>query len=931
MACAGSLALLIMPTSRFLSLKWKLLVPLTLAVAVGTLALTGFNDNQLRRAAEQTRLDSAIRNDALLHFLIRQNERQLVDAGAGLADFLVASAEGPFNLPSGDLLQRYWEQLSLNQGFESLRLYGADRQLLTGFGNLPAPDALIDNLLVVTLRSERPASGLTCAARCMFYGVSPVLREGITVGAVLVTADLSGLMSAFVQSTGRELAVVSPGTMRPYAATSPEMRAPLTALQFAAYHAFPRIESAFSRTGGVAHHWERLHPQTSAANTPVFVTRKDVTRDEAAISRAFLANLATGLGVFLAAEAVLLLSLAWFMRRLDRVSTSLPLLGEGRWQTARHRLPVRQLRLGDELSGLEDATRKLASQLETLDGASRGQQHALEHLVETLSHERDFISSLLDTAQALILTQDRRGVIRMANHYVESLTGQAESRLIGQDFFECLFSTQEGRDWRARLLTHFGRDSAPLRFEAPLNTPDGQRNIAWIHSLIGNTAEESLILSVGIDLTELKNAQARASFLSDYDPLTGLYNRPAFQHRVAHALGEIGGGAILLVDLDDFKTINDLAGHSAGDAVIQHMAERLRNLTPAPKFAARLGGDEFALYFEPLPDAQLFQLARLLCKGDTAQHIATSCVGIALVQDGGTVDALMGHADLALSQARAKGRANWHLYNARDGIRESLLDRTEQLALITEALHQDRLQLYLQPILALQSGLITHHEVLLRALGPNGQILVPAPLISAAENSGLIREIDQWVLHHAVALIAAHPGLRLAVNLSARSLDTPDLPAQLDSLLQTYQVPPQQLTLEITETAALNQMADAETLLAGIRQLGCKIALDDFGVGFSTFQYLKQLPVDFVKIDGSFIRELDRSEDDRLFVRALVEAIHGYGKLAVAEYVENEAVLKQVVELGIDFAQGYHFGRPQLADTLLRDFQSRPQLLRDAS
>ena len=917
---------------RFLSLKWKLLLPLTLAVAAGTLALTWFNDHQIQRTTEQARLDSAVRNDALLHFLIRQNERQLVDAGAGLADFLAAGQEGPLSLASGHLLQRYWEQLSLNQGFESLRLYNTDRQLLTGFGNLPAPDALIDNVLAATLNTERPSSGLTCARRCLFYGVSPVLRDGMTVGAVLVTADMSGLMSAFVQSTGRELAIVAPDTLLPHAATAPDMRPALRDLHFTAPADFPRLESALSRSNGVVHDWEKLHPLAATPDAPAFVTRKDVTRQEAAISRAFLTNLATGLGVFLAAEAVLLLSLAWFMRRLNRVSTSLPLLGAGRWQTARHRLPLRQQKLDDELSGLENATRTLATQLETLDTASRTQQHELENLVETLSHERDFITSLLDTAQALILTQDRRGVIRMANHYVESLTGVPENRLIGQDFFDGLLSAQEGRDWRARLLTHFGRDTAPLRFEAPLATPDGPRNIAWIHSLIGQQAgTESLILSVGIDLTELKSAQARASFLSEYDPLTGLYNRPAFQRRVAHALGEIGGGAVLLVDLDDFKAINDLAGHSAGDAVIQHMADRLRELKPAPALAARLGGDEFALYFEPIPDAQLLQIARLLCKGDSAQHIATACVGLALVQEGCTVETLMGHADLALSQARAKGRANWHLYNAKDGIRESLLDRTEQLALITDALRQDRLQLYLQPILALQTGLVAHHEVLLRVLGPSGQILAPAPLIAAAESSGLIREIDQWVLRHAIALIAAHPGLRLAVNLSARSLDTSDLPAQLSSLLQTYHVPPQQLTLEITETAALNQLADAEGLLAGIRELGCKIALDDFGVGFSTFQYLKHLPVDFVKIDGSFISGLDRSEDDRLFVRALVEAVHGYGKLAVAEYVENEAVLRQVVALGIDFGQGYHFGRPQPAEDALKDFQSRPQALRDVS
>lgn len=422
---------------------------------------------------------------------------------------------------------------------------------------------------------------------------------------------------------------------------------------------------------------------------------------------------------------------------------------------------------------------------------------------------------------------------------------------------------------------------------------------------------------MGLDLTELKSAQARASYLSDYDTLTGLYNRQGFQRRLAHALTELKSGALLLIDLDDFKAINDLAGHSAGDAVIQNMAERLRELQPAPKLAARLGGDEFALYFEPLPDAQLLQTARFLCKGDRDQHIATACVGIAVVQSDCTTESLLGHADLALSQARAKGRSNWHLYNPGDGTRESLLDRTSQLALITDALHDNRLALFLQPIMSIQAGRAVHYEALLRVRAPDGQILPPAPLIAAAEASGLIREIDQWVLQHAISLIASQPGLHLAVNLSARSLDNPELPALLQAMLEQHGVQPHQLILEITETATLNQMTHAEILLTGIRTLGCKLALDDFGVGFSTFQYLKHLPVDFVKIDGSFIRTLDHSEDDRLFVRALVEAIHGYGKLAIAEYVETEAILRWVTELGVDYAQGYHFGWPQPAESVL--------------
>ncbi|HEX7970808.1 MAG TPA: diguanylate cyclase, partial [Thiobacillus sp.] len=674
----------------FLSLKWKLLLPLTLAMAIGTLALTWVNDTNLRHEVQQARLDSAARNEALLRFLIQQNERQLMDAGAALADFLVASRNDSPDIESGSALQPYWEQLSLNQGFESLRLYDSNQRLLTGFGSTPVPADLMAARLTEVLANERPASGLYCAGRCLFYGMAPVLREGATVGVVVVSMDLSSLLSTFVQSTGHDLAIAVDRQQMPQllAATAPDIRTMVEQAGFAPYAPYaqhPQLESALSRVDGKVYEWQKLKLLAAAPNTPYFIARKDVTHAEQAIERAFLTNLATGLSVFILAESVLLVSLAWLMRRMNRVSTGLPLLGEGRWGDARLHLQFLDKAPHDELSTLEDAALTLASQLEFLDTASRNQQNDLAKLVDTLSHERDFISGLLNTAQALILTLDRHGAIRMANHYVETLTGLTESQLIGQDYFRQMIASQESRDWRSRLLGHFVEDPAPLRFEALLATPDGLRNITWVHSLIGQeSGSEPLILSVGLDLTELKSAQARASYLSDYDTLTGLYNRQGFQRRLAHALTELKSGALLLVDLDDFKAINDLAGHSAGDAMIQHTAERLRELKPTPKLAARLGGDDFVLFLEPLPDAQLLQTARFLCKGDHEQHLATACVGIAMVQPDDTTESLLGHADLALSQARAKGRSNWHLYNPADRTRESLLDRTEQLALIGE-------------------------------------------------------------------------------------------------------------------------------------------------------------------------------------------------------------------------------------------------------
>src|SRR5512141_246292 len=341
----------------FLSLKWKLLLPLTLAMAIGTVALTWINDANLRREVQQTRLDSATRNEALLRFLIQQNERQLVDAGAALADFLVANRGGPPDLESGFALQPYWDQLSLNQGFESLRLYDAGQRLLTGFGSTPAADALITARLTDVLTSEHPASGLSCAERCLFYGMAPVLRQGRTAGVVVVSMDLSGLLSTFGQSSGYDLAVAldRQQNVQLIAATTPDIRTMVDKADFKPYPQRPQLESALTRSHGKLYEWQKLKPLAAAADTPYFIARKDVTDAEHAIEQSFLTNLVTGLTVFILAEGVLLISLAWLMRRMNRVSTGLPLLGEGRWRDARQHLRFRDKAPRDELSTLEKA------------------------------------------------------------------------------------------------------------------------------------------------------------------------------------------------------------------------------------------------------------------------------------------------------------------------------------------------------------------------------------------------------------------------------------------------------------------------------------------------------------------------------------------------------------------------------------------------
>jgi diguanylate cyclase (GGDEF)-like protein/PAS domain S-box-containing protein len=903
----------------FVSLKWKLLIPLTLAMAAGTTVLTWINDQTLSAQIARNRASSALRNQALFEFLDTQNRNQLIDAGGWLADLLALDSR---EAEMRATMQRYWEQLSLTQGLTGLRFYAANRQLIERFGDDPAPAAQIDAGLAVVLTRDRPVSGLYCAQRCQYYGLVPVLSAGKTVGAVAVSTDLSALLSAFGHSTGRALGVVVGTTFK--LGTAADFAASLDRVKFAPQAVAAPFATALSQFDDTRYEWQRFAFPDASGAQPMLLARKDISSEARLLDRSFLNNLLTGIAVFVVAESVLLLALLWLMRRVNRVSGGLPLLGAGHWQEARQHLSLHDAQARDELGVLERATLDLADQLEALDQADVAQRAAMSTLIDTLSNERDFVGGLLDTAQVLIVTQTRSGAIRMLNRYTETLTGVPQAAQTGRDYFEQMVAEADRAACRTRISEHFARESRSLRIEARLDSPAGLRNIAWVHSLLrAQGADETLILSVGLDLTELKSAEARVSFLSEYDPLTGLYNRQAFKARLDTLLGNgedagsASGGALMLVDLDNFKAINDLVGHQAGDAMIRQMADRLQLLNPLPLLAARLGGDDFALYFAPQPDAQLIQTARLICQGDRSRDIATACVGLAIRANGNDTGSLLAHADLALSQARSKGHANWHLYRADDSAHQSLREHNEQLALITDGLHENRLALYLQPVIAVASGALSHYEVLLRLNTRDGRVLPPAAMIAAAELSGLIREVDQWVCRQSLRLIAGQVDLKLAVNLSARSLDNPGLPRHIADWLREAGVAASQLTLEITETAALNRIETAGAQLADIQALGCKLALDDFGVGFSTFNYLKQLPVDYVKIDGSFIRTLDVNADDRVFVRALVDAIHGYGKLAIAEFVENADILDWVRTLGIDYAQGYHYGRPEPAAQVL--------------
>ncbi len=562
-----------------------------------------------------------------------------------------------------------------------------------------------------------------------------------------------------------------------------------------------------------------------------------------------------------------------------------------------------------------------------------GRRKALEDLARSEQRFRDFAASSADW----LWETDPRLAFTYISPGVMNVMGYDPGELQGMNLLKGLFVEGEDDPARDLIESRVQRQQAWREIEFWTQTKQGER-VCLRLSGVPVFDEQQLLLGyrgVASNVTASKLDRENTYRLATTDHLTGLLNRHRFREELTRAIAlsrrHHTNGVLVFIDLDRFKEVNDTHGHEAGDKILLGVADILREAVRSTDVVARLGGDEFAIIMHNIAVEQasekvqyiIERISSLVILYNNSKLAVTMSAGmIPYPQDDRDAEQLLMSADLAMYRAKDMGRNRMYVdvVDAGGERRGSVQAQLQGLERLKEVLETADFQLHYQAIVSAQHRQRPLFEALLRITDADGKFMPPPVFIEAAEHFGLIQQLDLAVIERVFQtqqdLMKDDVEVDVSINLSSRSLGDPEVMEALKQLMTDYAVAPNRIVLEVTETMALHdpaQMRDVGEIhkfITELRALGFRFALDDFGTGFTSFRYLKVLDVDVVKIDGEYVKDLLTSDEDRLFVKTMCELCRGLGIQTVAEFVENEAVMDVLIELGVDYGQGWHFAKP---------------------
>lgn len=556
---------------------------------------------------------------------------------------------------------------------------------------------------------------------------------------------------------------------------------------------------------------------------------------------------------------------------------------------------------------------------------------------EELSRVSRVLQNVFDTDPNFIFVKDRNSKFVMVNKALADAYGSTSEDLIGKSDSDFNPNDEENNHFHQDDLEVINNRKEKLILEEKITTANGE--IRWLQTikrpLIEGNGEINYLLGVSTDITDRKKVSEKLTFQASHDALTGLINRREFEVRAEQLLLNVFQGAsehsLCFMDLDQFKVVNDTCGHIAGDELLRQLGILLEDAVGHRHTVARLGGDEFGVLIENYSLEEAHSVISTLKKVIQDYQFAweghnfklgMSMGLVAITKKTTNLTELLRDADAACYMAKNKGRNRIHVYHDEDTDVAQHHGEIQWVTRIQHALNEDKFCLYAQPISPLRRNTDKHYEILIRMIDDEGELISPGAFLPAAERYNLVTQVDRWVIERSLRFLAENPAFQtqinfISINLSGQSLVEQSVLDFIITQLDGKGIDCKKICFEITETAAISNLGVAKQFMSTLKERGCQFALDDFGSGLSSFGYLKNLSVDYLKIDGMFVKDIVNDPIDHAMVKSINEIGQVMGMRTIAEFVENDEIKSMLEEIGVNYGQGYGIARPKPLEDLL--------------
>ncbi|WP_029408203.1 EAL domain-containing protein [Thiomicrorhabdus sp. Milos-T2] len=929
----------------FISIKWKAVIFLSLVLFLITLAWVTQsiyqNIDNYRVGIEQNQN----RHQKILDQLITDNYIKLSQYSQLIVDNPQIKSKSVTEISKSvnQYLQDQWFAWNLNIGIDYVAILNVNKEFIAEahqFENQASLESLHDSLrLFVSQVTRKPQNFIFCRESCQQLVMEPFVFENGSLGVIILGQNMTDVITRYQAVSSSDIAVIIDAQEKVSAKNGhyiEEWNAYIWAMtnfdemfpilkQYSTQNDIHSIQAvslwnAWNNNYSVQKMIPSSYKQVGSA--AYFLNIANELKRQELLKLEIMSEVSTSLVGWFVAEIFLIFVMLGPIKRLLIIAKALELLPKHQYKAASELVKSSQGYIRDELTQLEDSTLYLSNELDSLHNEVEISKQELNSKIKMLTRSKAFLQRLFDNANLYILTQSYKFKTTSHNNlFANDLLKNQHTNFL--DLFISSFDRESFEDGVESLKNGLVES---FQQEVNMHTKQGEdRTLAWTHTLVKDDSGNDQILSIGMDITQRKKDEIALHWLANNDSLTKIGNRRAFNKELDTVLSREKSGAVIFIDVNRFKQINDIYGHLSGDKVLVDIAEQLKKHTRENDSISRLAGDEFTIILpgvsaDHLPNvlANLSdKLSRTIKLDDERKVEYSVSLGGALFPEHGTDEqTLIVHSDMAMYKAKKKGLKNWHIFDYKDDQLSDLKAEHKLTEYLKKALQKDLFLLVYQPILTIKNHHVSHYEVLLRLKTENGEWISPEVFIPVAERVGLIRDIDFWVIRNVFtylqAVLKEQPNLKFSVNVSAPSLQEQLFSRNFIQLMEEYSISSKNLIVELTETAYIDNFVQVLKNLEDLDGIGVSIALDDFGVGYSSFSYLKKLPLTYVKLDGSYIQNINNIPQNQAFIQSVVIMAKAFGMQTIAEFVEDKEILDELVSLQVDFAQGYYIGKPEV-------------------